>query len=180
MSSMYFAAVVAPPEINEKVVEWKQFMKERFGCVVALRSPAHITLIPPFWMEDSDEEKLKNAISAFSRSQIPFEINLRNFAAFKPRVIYVDILPSAELHSLHDQLEEFLVTQHRFPIKKDERSFHAHISIAARDLHKKSFRDAWEIFKEKKYEASLLTQGISLLRHNQKKWDVIYTSQFEK
>src|SRR5947207_8009369 len=109
MSSMYFAAVVAPPEINEKVVEWKQFMKERFGCVVALRSLAHITLIPPFWMEDGDEEKLKNAISAVSRSQIPFEINLRNFAAFKPRVIYGVILLSAALHTLHDLLVCFFV-----------------------------------------------------------------------
>ncbi|TMI85635.1 MAG: 2'-5' RNA ligase family protein [Bacteroidetes bacterium] len=178
MSRMYFIAIVAPEDINTTILKWKQMMKERFGCVVALRSPAHITLIPPFWLDENEEHHLKNATAEFSQSRAGFEIRLKDFAAFKPRVIYVDVMPNQELQSLHAQLEEFLILKKQFSISKDERPLHPHVSIATRDLHKKAFQEAWEIFKEKKYESSWIASGISILKHDQKKWDVIFTSHF--
>jgi 2'-5' RNA ligase len=178
MASMYFIALVAPKEINEDILKWKQFMKEQFDCVVGLRSPAHITVIPPFWMDEALEKELQTTMSVFSQKQVPFEINIKNFAAFKPQVIYVDVLPNQSLQILHSQLEKFLTAGNLYPIKPEDRPFHPHITIAARDLYKKAFYEAWEIFKEKKYEASWLADSISLLRHNQKNWDVIFTSQF--
>jgi 2'-5' RNA ligase len=175
---MYFIAIVAPEEVNSAILKWKQLMKEGFGCVVALRSPAHITLIPPFWMDEGKEPQLKDAISEFSQSCSGFEICLKNFATFKPRVIYVDVMPNHQLQALHARLEEFLVEKKQFLISKEERPLHPHVSIATRDLHKKAFREAWEIFREKKYEASWVASGISILKHDQKKWDVISTSHF--
>jgi 2'-5' RNA ligase len=94
-------------------------------------------------------------------------------------VIYVNVQANASLQSLHGRLKEFLLEQENFPLKKEERPFHPHISIATRDLHKKTFHEAWEIFGQKKYEDAWITTGVSLLRHKQKNWDVIYTSQFE-
>lgn len=178
MANMYFIALVAPKEINEDVLKWKQLMKERFGCLVALRSPAHITLVPPFWMDPGLERKLEEAIDNFAREQTPFEISLHNFAAFKPRVIYVDVPSAKPLEILHNKLFRFLFDFNSFPLEKEERPFHPHVTLATRDLHKKSFHEAWEIFKEKSYEASWSVNNISLLRHNQKNWDVTFTSQF--
>jgi 2'-5' RNA ligase len=178
MAKMYFVALVAPKEINDDVLQWKNFMKERFDCSVALRSPAHVTLIPPLWMDESLENKLQNEIRDFSKQQASFEINLKDFSAFRPRVIFVDIIATQLLKTLQAQLLQFLVKPNIFPIEKDDRPFHPHITIATRDLHKKSFHEAWEIFKEKTYEASWLVNSMSLLRHNQKNWDVIFTSQF--
>ncbi len=153
-------------------------MKDHFNCLVALRSPAHITLVPPFWMNDDLENKLEDAISQFSRHQVPFEINLKNFAAFKPRVIYADVLSAPYLQTLHDQLHEYLIASDLFPIKKEDHPFHPHVTIAARDLHKKAFYAAWVTFRKESYNASCRIIGISLLKHNQKNWDVVFTSQF--
>src|SRR6266496_4386150 len=97
MSKMYFIALVAPEEINRQVLEWKNFMKEHYGCVVALRSPAHITVIPPFWMNESSEQDLQNVLSKFSDQKKSFLILLKNFAAFKPRVIYVSVEVNEDL-----------------------------------------------------------------------------------
>lgn len=155
-------------------------MKERFDCTVALRSPAHITLIPPFWIKEEIETKLKDSIKNFSQQQTSFELNLRNFSAFKPGVIYVDVEPSESLNKLHLELQESWSVINLFPIEKHERPFHPHITIATRDLSKRSFHEAWDIFKEKRYGATWIVNSISLLRHNQKNWDVIFTSQFEK
>jgi len=179
MANMYFMALVAPKEINEDILKWKQFMKEQFGCVVALRSPAHITLIPPFWMDNSLENKLQDEISNFSQKQISFEITLKNFAAFKPRVIYVGVDPNSSLNILQEDFLQFLLTAKLFPGEMDKRAYHPHVTIATRDLHKKMFLEAWQVFKEKKYKASWMANGISLLRHNQKNWDVTFTSQFK-
>jgi len=179
MAVMYFIALIAPGEVNEAISKWKGLMKERFNCSVALRSPAHITLIPPFWMDEVHQAKLETALDEFSRQERKFPIELRDFAAFRPHVIYVTVSANEELLQVRARLEEFLIASQMFPIKRDNRPFEPHVTIATRDLHKKSFREAWMIFKEEKYHASWEAGSIGLLKHNQKNWDVIFTSQFK-
>ena len=174
---MYFIALVAPEEIDQQIVKWKNFMKEKFGCMVALRSPAHVTLIPPFWMKEEMENELIQSLNEFSAHQNQLMIQLKNFSSFKPGVLFVDVIKNEQLALLKTDLEDFLLGQKKFPIKKEERSFHAHITIATRDLYKKAFFEAWDIFQNKKYEAEWRAKGVSVLRHNKKNWDVIHTSQ---
>ena len=178
--NMYFIALVAPEEINEKLLEWKHFMKDRFGCTVALKSPAHITLVAPFWMQPGLEHDLQNSIHAFSTEQKSFEVLLHNFSAFTPRVIYVDVIKNTAIDSLQNSFTDYLLLQNKFPIIKETRPFHPHVTIATRDLYKKAFNEAWEIFNRKEYNAEWKINSISLLRHNKKNWDVIFTSQFLK
>jgi 2'-5' RNA ligase len=49
---MYFVAILAPEKINADALKWKLYFREKFGCRAALHSPAHITLVPPFWMKE--------------------------------------------------------------------------------------------------------------------------------
>jgi 2'-5' RNA ligase len=177
MPEMYFIALVAPEEVNQQVLRWKNFMKENYGCVVALRSPAHITLIPPFWMDRQLEEDLKADITTFSNGGFSFPIELRNFSAFQPKVIFIEVVENNALQTLQSHFESFLVSKDLYPIKADSRPFHPHVTIANRDLHKKAFYEAWQILKEKPFHANWVANGISLLKHNQKKWDVVFTSQ---
>ena len=177
--NMYFIALVAPGEINLRVLKWKNFFKEHYGCTAALNSPAHITLIPPFWMKEELEADLINSIKEFSSTKNKFEIIVRDFAGFKPRVIYADVVKNETLNKLYGSLANFIYTENKYPVKKDDRAFHPHVTLATRDLHKKAFYKAFEIFSTKKYEAPWFVTGISLLRHNKKNWDVIFTSQFE-
>jgi len=180
MASMYFIAIVAPGYINHDVLKWKLIMKERYGCEVALRSPAHITLIPPFWMEDALENNLKLATDDYTGKRACFEIELKNFGCFKPRVIYADVVPTGALRGFQTELVDFLVGKALFPIRKDDHSFHPHITIATRDLRKKSFYEAWAIFEKKEYNVRWTACGVSLLKHDQKNWAVIYTSQLKE
>jgi len=176
---MYFIGLVAPKEINQHVSKWKNYFQENYGCTVALKSPAHITLIPPFWMNEGLEDELINSIKEFSVTKNKFEITLKDFAAFKPRVIYVDMLKNETLSEIHQSLPDFMNKLNKYPIKKEDRPFHPHVTLATRDLYKKAFNEAWEIFSIKKYDANWIVNGISLLRHNKKNWDVIFTSQLE-
>ena len=176
--NMYFIAIVAPEEINQQVLKWKNFFKERYECSVALKSPAHITIIPPFWMNEGLENDLINLIREFSITKNKFEITLKDFETFKPKVIFVDVMKSEILNGLYQSFADFINSQNKFPIKKEDRPFHPHVTLATRDLYKKAFQEAWKVFSTKKYEALWIVSGISLLRHNKKNWDVIHTSQF--
>lgn len=178
MINMYFIALVAPEEINSVVLKWKNWFRDNHGCIVALKSPAHITLIPPFRMAEELEEELKTHIRVFSEACEKFDIMLRNFSSFKPRVIFADVVKNEKLDTLYLSACDKITSVNKFPVKKENRPFHPHVTLATRDLYKKSFYAAWEIFEEKKYEALWTVNSISLLRHNKKNWDVIFTSQF--
>lgn len=177
--NMYYVAIVAPAEINQQILKWKNFFKEKYNCLVGLKSPAHITLLPPFWMKDELEASLITDITKFSATQNRFEITLKDFGAFKPRTIFVDVPKNERLNDLHNTFVDFINRKNNYSIKKDDRPSHPHVTLATRDLYKKAFFEAWEIFSVKKYEATWVVNGISLLRHNKKNWDVIFTSQFE-
>jgi len=176
--NMYYVAIVAPEVINQQVLKWKTFFKENYECTIALKSPAHITITPPFWMNEELENDLINSIGEFSVAKPKFEIALQDFAAFQPKVIFVDIVKNKMLDGLYQSFADFIISQNKFPIKKENRIFHPHVTLATRDLYKKAFQEAWEIFSKKKYEAVWIVSELSLLRHNKKNWDVIFTSQF--
>jgi 2'-5' RNA ligase len=82
---LYFIAVIASASINRQVLEWKNFMLRRFNCRAALRSPAHITIVPPWHMPDRLEQPLIGAMGRAASQNDPFPIHLQNFGAFAPR-----------------------------------------------------------------------------------------------
>ena len=172
---LHFIAIVAPEDINRKVTEWKNYMRDHFKCKVALKSPAHITLIAPFDMPDNLQAEMQELLLPFAARQQGFPIQLKNFAAFKPRVIYVDALPGERLNELRTALETILLQSNRFPIKKEERPFHPHVTIANRDLRKKDFPLAWQHFQLINYEASFMANAIALLRHNGQVWEIAHS-----
>jgi 2'-5' RNA ligase len=178
MNSMYFIAILAPEAINRQALKWKLWMQEKFNCEAALKSPAHITLIPPFWMHHKLEHELFLTIQEFTTASKGFNLELRHFGCFKPKVIFIDVMKNQELEILQQNLARVLTTPGKFPILKEDRLFQPHVTIATRDLYKKAFYEAWDYFSANEYEAQWFADSISLLRHNKKNWDVMATSRF--
>ena len=176
---MYFIAIVLPQDLNEEVLRYKNLMFEKYNCKVGLKSPAHITLVPPFWMEEEKQERLIADINSLSNHVEPFLISTNNFSAFKPKTIFVSTAQNDQLSQVKMATDEFFGNNSFYNIKIEARPFHPHITIATRDLYKKSFHEIWPWFAEKKFEEQWTADGISVLKHNKKNWDVIYTSQFK-
>lgn len=175
---MYFIAIVLPPELNEKVLKYKKMMLEKYNCKVGLKSPAHITLVPPFWMEDEKESELISDIDTVSSKLSSFTIRTNNFSAFRPGTIFAAVEENETLQAVKNKMDDFFKNQSSYSIKIDTRPFHPHITIATRDLFKKSFYEIWPWFEEKKFIEEWKAETVSLLRHNKKNWDVVHTSQF--
>lgn len=175
---MYFIAVVLPGKLNEKVLKYKTMMLEKYNCKVGLKSPAHITLVPPFWMEEEKEQQLLQDTDGLSSQFSSFIICTNNFSVFKPKTIFIAMVANKKLDEIKAATDSFFKDS-VYPVKIDTRSFHPHITIATRDLYKKDFYEVWPWFAEKKFVEEWKAGGISVLRHNKKNWDVIHTSQFK-
>lgn len=174
---MFFIAVVLPERLNEKILVFKKWMQEKYGCRVGLKSPAHITLVPPFWTEPENEALLTNDLQSIATQMNVFTLSTNNFSAFKPRTIFVAVNENEELHRLKKTTDDFF-RRRDYKIKLDTRPFHPHITIVTRDLHKKDFADAWPHFENKTFTEEFEVDGLSLLKHNGKTWDVAFTSSF--
>jgi 2'-5' RNA ligase len=175
---MYFAAIVLPDDLNREINIFKTLMLERWGCTVGLKSPAHITLIPPFWMDETTEENFVNDLDMLCKNMAPFLVATNNFSAFRPRTIFIEPVLNDDLKKLKATVDVFCKTHPQYGAKGDTRPFHPHITIATRDLHKRAFAEAWPLFEHKKYEVQFKATGLSVLRHNTKNWDVIHTAPF--
>ena len=175
---LYFVALVLPEERNAEIKHFKNLMLEKWGCKVGLKSPAHITLIPPFWMDETKEENFCKDIDALSKDIESFSISTNHFSAFKPRTIFIEPVLTAPLKALKQATDMFCKTHTQYGAKADARPFHPHITIATRDLHKRAFAEAWLYFEHKKYAVQFEATGLGILRHNARDWDVIHTAPF--
>lgn len=176
---MYYMAIVLPEELNQEILEYKNYMHERYECKVGLKSPAHITIIPPFWTDEEKEQEIVNEIDRVSSATMSFDIKTDNFSSFKPRTIFIEVKNNDALDQLKKNAENYFVNKD-YKIRKEDRPFHPHITIATRDLHKKAFAEAWPMFAEKEFEKTFMAKGLSLLKHNGKNWDVIHTGFFNE
>lgn len=178
MAQLYFLAVVLPEELNAEIRSFKNHMFQEWGCKVALKSPAHITIIPPFWMDTALEASLSQDLTALSQPVAPFPLRLQHFSAFRPKTLFVAVQQSEQLLRLKMAADAFFGTHTQYKARPDSRSFHPHVTIATRDLNKRSFAEAWQIYESKHFERTFTATGLTLLRHNQKDWDTIYTAPF--
>jgi 2'-5' RNA ligase len=170
---MYYVAIVCPADVNEKVLQFKYWMKEQFGCVVALKSPAHITLIPPLWLEQSEETILQQTLQSLSININRADIHLQDFSHFNKRVLFINVKENPALAEIKQQTEKHFIQMPGNAIKTDDRAFHPHITIANRDLKPADFVKAWQHFAKKNFKEMFQVKSISLLKLGPDKWNVI-------
>jgi 2'-5' RNA ligase len=177
-SRLYFISIICPPSIDEQVMVHKQWMHRHFGCRVAMRSPGHITLIPPFWLEESRQEELELRFHAFRSQQNELQISMNGFAHFGDRVLYIKVEENPGLGALRNNAE--LHFKNAFPevIKPDSRPFQPHVTIATRDVLPGTFVKAWAHFSNAPFTAGFQTKIISLLKLVDGKWTTIATQDW--
>ena len=177
---MYFVAVLCPKEIDKEISRFKKWMKEQFQCTVALRSPAHITLVKPFWIESNWEEYLVSTLAACETGATKFEMTLLGFSSFGKRVLFVDVVDTPELFELKKKVEDHFIHTFGDSLKREQMSFQPHVTIANRDLKPGDFDKAWAHFSKMKYGSSFTVEEISLLKLREGKWEVIATRALEE
>jgi 2'-5' RNA ligase len=168
---LWFIAVLPPPEIQEEVTAFKLQAKERFKSKHALKSPPHLTLIPPFRMQEAKLDRLHSFLTEFAASRHSFELELSGFDCFAPRVIFVDIAPSEALNDLQAHLKRELLASFELELRMRS-GFHPHMTIAFKDLSRSKFEEAWSFFNRQTYERPFIVNAVFLLKYEDRRWKI--------
>lgn len=175
----FFIALLPPPAIQAEVNGIKQYFAEHYQSRAALRSPPHITLQPPFTWLSNDLPRLENHLSQFALSQLSVPITLQGFAAFAPRVIYIDVLQTPELLGLQQALTTILGEKLAvLPPSRNSRPFCPHLTVAFRDLTVQNFNAAWAQFQRRSLFFQFVATHLTLLIHNSQCWIPYQTFPF--
>jgi 2'-5' RNA ligase len=169
----YFIALIPPSPIFEEAVQLKTYFKEKYNSKASLNSPPHITLHMPFRWKEKKEEELSLKINQFVKAFDPLKVCLDNFGAFPPRVIFINVITDELLNQLQKGIQRFCRKElNLFNANYKEQAFHAHLTLAFRDLKKPLFKQAWDEFSQREYKAEFIADKIALLKHNGKIWQV--------
>lgn len=175
----YFIALVPPSPLYDDALRFKNYFRDQYNSKASLNSPPHITLHMPFRWKEAKEKDLVDALTRFARGRESFKVQLLNFNAFAPRVIFIDVVTSEQLNSLSKELHRFCKRElNLFNAAYKDQAFHPHMTLAFRDLKKPMFVRAWEEFQERKFSAAFDVENIVLLKHNGKVWDVFKEFDF--
>lgn len=171
--SRFFIALLPPQHIQNYANDIKRRFADNYASRSAQKSPPHITLQPPFEWADTDVSILEDYLNKFTHVQKPVPVTLDGFAAFAPRVIYINVVQTPELMSLQVNLMRYVEKSLGIVDKNyQNRSFTPHITVAFRDLTKQNFKAAWSEFEKQKLHFEFISNELTLLLHDGKRWNV--------
>lgn len=170
-SNRFFIALLPPPDIQDYVNQIKQHFAECYGSCAAQKSPPHITLQPPFNWLDAEVPALQQYLSTFANRE-PVPVILSRFAAFVPRVIYINVLKTPELLTLQSDLIKHLEGLKIIDPVSKSRAFTPHLTVAFRDLTRQNFKSAWAEFQQRQLHFEFTADYLTLLLHDGKRWNV--------
>ena len=166
-------AIVPPDPMFSFVRMQQHFIAETWGCRQSLRSPPHITLVPPFSLSPAFTELLINTLIETGANNYSFKLASSGFDAFPPRVVFVKPNLPKELMTLYSHLKDSIGPLIPGTGGNDQdRDFHPHITIAYRDIKPEQFRKIWNYYRNIKIKLSVDVDRFCLLENIQGQWFV--------
>jgi 2'-5' RNA ligase len=167
----YFIAIIPPDDLQEEITSIKNQVADMTGAVRALKILPHITLVPPFYLNEEEYLQLEKSMSEKKFIENSIRIELKNYSHFRHDVIFIDVMHSVKLEKLSkDLINE---TNKINPVHDTARSYHPHITLAFRDLQKDAFEIAWNQLMNKNYSAQFIANSFWILRHDDGIWKLL-------
>jgi 2'-5' RNA ligase len=177
--SLFFLALVPDNPVQHEIMDLKNEAARRFQSKHALKSPAHITIIPPFFWEEQKVPVLRKSLYPVTSNQSPFVVEIEDFDRFDQRVIFAKPLITETMKAFFLKVAAVCKEELEIPIKSNH-PFHPHFTIAFKDLKKSVFPEAWAYFQNLGYQQSFQARGLTLLRHNGQRWEEKETFLFRR
>lgn len=166
-NDLYYVALLLDEVSESAIHDFKLYAREKYGCQAALKSPPHITLVPPFHYSSQKSFEVEEAFESWG-IQDSLKIEMRGFSNFGNRTLYVIVKPSDELSELQKCISEKFVNF----TKKNLYHFTPHITIANRDIESHALEALLQHFNTLSFERIASIRSAVLFKHNGKFWDV--------
>lgn len=164
--SLYFLAVLPDGDSAGAFRSLQEEMCALFDVCRALRTPPHLTIVPPFKALSAEEPEFEKALRGIPFQ--PFEMRISGFSRFGRRVIFVQPEMCDSLRILHRLASKAFASWHT---PEKERPFNPHFTIGYRNLEP-VFQSAWPHFREKTTPGVIRIERMVLFKHVKGRWQV--------
>ena len=166
-------AIVLPEPVHTEIRQEQLYIAKTWGPKHALRTPPHITIIPPMALKPEEVPLIHSMAAAIAQNFSSFSMRLNGFGAFKPRVIFVHPEKSDALHGLQATWEHAIKQKLPHALANyPDRPYHPHVTLAHKDVRREQFDKMWEHFGAKPYHASFHVTSFCILDHTADGWVV--------
>ena len=181
MTQRFFVALLPPLAIQAEVIQIQNYFRDRYSKDKApIKSPPHITLIAPFEISSDRLEPLQIELEKFAKSRSPFTIKLSKFAAFPPRVIYIDVEPNLSLQNLYTDMSTALANHVGIVDPYASRGFVPHMTVSSLNMKLELFNMAWGEFSDRQIDFEFEANKLTLLAYEEQKWNVLSDFDFRE
>lgn len=166
-------AIIPPPEVYAEVRSLQEYIAHHWGPRHALRTPPHITIIPPIALNSAQTGWLFGMAYAMAGTLTPFQLELNGFDFFKPRVVYIRPIVSEPLQELHEIWQSALLS--KMPHILDtypQRPYHPHLTLAHKDVTRPQFDQMMLYFKNKPFHMHFTVDRFCILTHRDHGWEM--------
>jgi 2'-5' RNA ligase len=166
-------AIIPPEPLYSDIRNEQTYIAATWGPKRALRTPPHITIIPPMLLNPDEVGWLYGIAYAIAGTVAPFSIQLKNYSSFKPRVIFISPIVSPALSDLHSIWHQAIITRMPHVLAKyPDRPYHPHLTLAHKDVTHTQFDSMWKYYADKPYLASFNADRFCILTHTDDGWSV--------
>ena len=191
----HFIGVLLPEDITLTLEDCRRYMREAYGCKSGHGTPIHVTLVPPFRLqEEYSTEDLARAIekdvlpkglgfnayidnfdSRFSDKRVcqgqRAKRALTNSYAFGDRTLFANVVAADEWTRLRDETVKAILNACPRCTKKDQRPFQPHGTIANRDVPAGVMTEALQVMNELKLVEDFPVDNITIFERIGSRWE---------
>ena len=173
----YYIALVPSVKISEEILKFKQAAESKFGTKLALRSPAHVTLVPPFIANDDELKQVLTILKAQIKQHKELSITIDGCSNFGSHTIYLQVKNNSRINKLFEDLFDLVA---KVVNPAGYRQFVPHITLANRDIPSQSFSEMLTYFKAFNYQCQTVINQVAIFKLVDQKWQLHKTYVLSK
>ena len=146
----HFIGVLLPEDLTLTLQDCHRYMNEAYGCKSGHGTPIHVTLVPPFRLQEdyTTEEPVRSIEKEVLPQGLGFSAHIENF----------DACPGCT--------------------KKNQRPFQPHATISNRDIPAGVTTEALQVMNELNLVEDFPVDNITIFERRGSKWESVYVSYF--
>ena len=169
----HFIGVLLPEDITCRLEDCRRYMNEVYGCKSGHGTPIHVTLVPPFRLQE--EYSTADLISAIEKEVLPkglgFTAHINNFDAFGDRTLFANVVASDAWTTLRDKTVQALLNACPGCTKKDKKPFQPHATVANRDIPVGIMTKALQVMNELNLAEDFPVDNITIFERKGNRWE---------
>ncbi|MGP1576729.1 MAG: 2'-5' RNA ligase family protein [Treponema sp.] len=173
----HFIGILLPEDIIFTLENCRRYMHKTYGCKSGHGTPIHVTLVPPFRLQEC--YSTADLISAIEKEIVPkgfaFTAHIDNFDAFGDRTLFANVVGSDAWTKLRDETVKVLLNVCPYCIKKDTRAFQPHATVSNRDIPAGVMTMALRMMNELNLVRDFPVDNITVFERRGSKWEAAIT-----